>query len=173
MELINLTLHDNEFENKGYTNKRLIARAFVLNEENKISLLHIVGDDIFGHRDYYETSGGGVDDGEAIEEAIIRELDEEIGYRCEIIKYLGVINDEYNLINRLNENHYFLCKIVKKTKIHHVSFGDSLIIEICWLDIDEILQRYEAMNKTGIARLVRQREYVVAKKVKEILNGGI
>ncbi|UKI49431.1 MAG: complex I NDUFA12 subunit family protein [Clostridium sp.] len=48
-------------KNAGYTHTRLIARGFVLNKENKICLLHIIGEDEFGNRDYYESPGGGVE----------------------------------------------------------------------------------------------------------------
>jgi hydrolase, NUDIX family len=170
MNTLNLTLHDNEFPNNGYTHKRQVARAFVINDDNKIAILHIKGDDIFGHRDYYETSGGGVDEGEKKEEAVLRELDEEIGYKCEIVSYLGCVSDEYNLIKRQNENHFFLCKTISKTHIHHVSEGDSLIDKICWVDNDELLHLYESMTDTLIARLVAQREYPFAKLVCEILK---
>lgn len=168
--MINLKLKDNEYEYINNYKTRLIARAFVINENNEIAILHIVGDDIFDHRDYYETSGGGIEENESIEEAILRELDEEIGYKCEIIKYLGVVEDEYNLLHRNNVNHYFLCKTICKTNIHHVSFGDSLINEICWLNIDEIVSKYEQMNDTKIARLVKNREYPVALYLKEVLE---
>ncbi len=170
MEPINLTLHDTEYQNAGYTHTRLIARGFVLNEENKICLLHIVGDDDFGHRDYYESPGGGVENNEDLKTALLRELEEEIGFKCEIINYLGVVYDEYNLIKRKNVNNYFLCKIVKKTKPHHVSYGDSFIKEICFFDIDEALSKYENMNKNLVQKLVYNREYPILKKLKQILK---
>lgn len=170
MKNINLSLHDTEYEYVGYTHTRLIARGFVLNEENKICLLHILGDDDFGHRDYYETPGGGIENGEDLETALLRELDEEIGYECKIIDYLGVVYDEYNLIKRKNVNNYFLCKTIKKTKPHHVSYGDSFIKEICFFDIDEALNKYESMNKNLVQKLVYNREYPVLKKVKDILK---
>ena len=170
METLNFELHDNEFPSNGYTHNRLIARAFVLNDENKIAILHIKGDDMFGHRDYYETSGGGVDEGETREEAVLRELDEEIGYKCSIVRYLGCVKDEYNLINRRNENHYYICKTISKTHIHHVSEGDSLIERICWVTPNELLELYSNMQETPISRLVYNREYPFAKLVYNILN---
>lgn len=167
--LIEMHLHDTEYPNIGYDNVREISRAFVLNDEGYVSLLHISGDDIFGHRDYYESSGGGIDANETKEEAIIRELDEELGYNCAIIKYLGVVYDEYNLLRRKNINHYFLCKTVSKTHIHHVSFGDSMIETIHFLPIDEAIAKYEAMDGP-LARLVKERELPVLKFVKKILE---
>ncbi len=168
--MIKLKLKDNEYEYTYNDKTRLIARAFVINDNNDIAILHIVGDDDFGHRDYYETSGGGIEENESIQDAIVRELDEEIGYRCEIVNYLGIVEDEYNLLHRNNINHYFLCKTVCQTKIHHVSFGDSLINEICWLNIDEIISKYENMNDTKIARLVKNREYPIALYLKDVLE---
>ena len=46
MDILNFFLHDNEFPNNGYTHKRQVARAFVINEENEIAILHIKGDDM-------------------------------------------------------------------------------------------------------------------------------
>lgn len=173
MEELYFELHDNEFDNIGYTHKRIIARAFVINDENQIGILHIKGDDIFGHRDYYETSGGGVDEGETKEEAILRELDEEIGFKCAIISYLGCVNDEYNLIKRKNENHYFLCKTISKTKIHYVSEGDSLIESVCWYSPKDFLKIYDRMQDTPISRLVYNRELPFAKLVVSMLEKNI
>lgn len=74
------------------------------------------------------------------------------------------------MINRQNENRYFLCKTINKTHIHHVSEGDSLISEICWIKPLELLNLYPKMQDTPIARLVAKREYPFAKLVFDILK---
>ena len=38
-----------------------------------------------------------------------------------------------------------------------------------WLPIDDAIKAYEKMNDTPIARLVRNRELPILKKVKELL----
>ena len=62
------------------------------------------------------------------------------------MEYLGIVHAEYNLIKRKNENNYFLFKIKIKTKIHHVSYGDSMISEIKWFSINEVLNIYKDKN---------------------------
>ena len=39
-----------------------------------------------------------------------------------------------------------ICKIKIKTKIHHVSYGDSMISEIKWFSINEVLNIYKDKN---------------------------
>ena len=63
-----------------------------------------------------------------------------------------------------------LKKTINKTHIHHVSEGDSLISEICWIKPLELLNLYPKMQDTPIARLVAKREYPFAKLVFDILK---
>ena len=121
-------------------------------------MLKIKRDDEFGNASYIETSGGGVDMGEKIEEAVLRELDEELGVKVKIITKLGIVDDYYNEIKRHNINHYFLVKIVGYTKIHHVSAGDNLIDDIIHVDSSYIYNEYMNNRTTKIARLVYNRE---------------
>lgn len=53
--------------------------------------------------------GGGLEEGESPEDAILREIEEETGFRCEIVRKVG----EYTPINRLSRfTHLFECRIV-------------------------------------------------------------
>lgn len=90
-KIISKELHDDQYPCHGYTHQREIVRAFVYNEKNEFAIEHIFGEDIFGKRDYFETPGGGVEKGESLEDALIREIEEEIGCICEIKEYLGVV----------------------------------------------------------------------------------
>ena len=155
--MIELKLLDNEFENNGITHTRNIARAVVL-DGNKVMLLRVKRNDEFGKATYLETSGGGIDAGETPEVAVLREIDEELGKKVEIITKLGIIDDYYNKIGRHNINHYFLVKIVGDTKIHHVSKGDDLIDSILSLDIEDILAEYKKPREEKIKRIVYNRE---------------
>lgn len=59
------------------TELRLAARAIVLDSDNRILLVHWVNED--NDVDVWLTPGGGLDGGEAPEEALRRELREEAG----------------------------------------------------------------------------------------------
>jgi len=52
--------------------------------------------------------GGGVEKGESLSEAVIREVQEETGYLVRVLKYLG----EYRYRRTNHTNHLFLCQIV-------------------------------------------------------------
>ncbi|MBP5092374.1 MAG: NUDIX hydrolase [Bacilli bacterium] len=149
---------DTHYKYAGFTHKRVVARAFVLNEEGKIAIHRIFRDDMFGKEGYFETPGGGVDEGETPREAVVRECREELGVEIEPLEEVGVVDDAYNLIHRENENHYFLAKVVGKAEKHFVSDGDALIQETVWVPFEEALALYESMAETCVSGLVKQRE---------------
>ena len=106
---LKINLVDDQFPFNGVTHTRVVVRGIVLNDKGEIGLCHVNRNDKFGKCEYFETPGGGKEENESLEEGLIRELDEELGYRCEIITPIGVVLDFYNMIYRKNENHYYLC----------------------------------------------------------------
>ena len=171
--MINLHLNDNQYPNVGIKEVRNVSRAILVNEENKICILKIYGEDIFGLRDYYETPGGGVDENESFEEAVVREIDEEVGVKCHIEMFIGEIVDYYNLIKRKNINRYFLCRIDGQTKIHHESFGDSLISKIEFFTLEEAISVYQNMSNYGVSKLVKQRELPILLELKRMKDNKL
>ena len=171
MKVIN-RLIDDQYDKSTITHTRKIARAILLNEENKVCLLHVLGDDDFGHRDYYETPGGGVNENELIEEAVIREIKEETGYNSYIVQELGIVEDYYNLIHRHNINHYYLLKTTSYEKEELEEYEKGIIDSKIFVDIDTAISLYENMNKEKLEILVKNRELPILKMVKEILKGG-
>lgn len=65
--------------------ERQAARAIVIGHNNEIFLLNM------SNNGYHKLPGGGIDDGESIEDALDRELQEEIGCRATIIAEIGEI----------------------------------------------------------------------------------
>ncbi|MDD7735911.1 MAG: NUDIX hydrolase [Bacilli bacterium] len=171
--MINLYLNDDQYPNNGINHIRKVARGILFNDKNEICILKIYGEDIFGIRDYYETPGGGVDDNESFEEAVLRELDEEVGVKSHIIAFVGEIEDYYNLIFRKNINRYFICKIDEITRIHHVSEGDSMIKDLLFVPLEEAISLYEKMSDYGVSKLVKQRELPILKEVKRMIDKKI
>ena len=108
--MLKIEFKDEIYPFNGIDNIRYISRGFILDEENRLSILSVSRDDIFGKLSYIESSGGGIDEGENEDQAIIREIEEETGYKVSIIKKIGVITDYYNLINRKNIQYYYLLK---------------------------------------------------------------
>lgn len=165
-----LELEDHEWPFIGVSHTREIARAILLDENNKVCLEYIYDDDMFGHRDYYETPGGGMKPGEDYQTALNRECSEEVGYECEIIEHLGSVKDYYNLIQRENHNHYFLARRTKKTQIHQEPDEVRRVKGIIWVDIDEAIRLYENMQDELVGKLVKQRELPILKLAKIALQ---
>ncbi len=83
--MIYLSLQDKEFPYRGFATLRLTARGIVLDERGKVALHRIKRNDLFGDQEYFETPGGGVDEGETIEQALMRECREELGEEVKIL----------------------------------------------------------------------------------------
>jgi 8-oxo-dGTP pyrophosphatase MutT (NUDIX family) len=150
---------DDQYPNPGIDHVRLVSRAIVVTEEGLAAVHHLIRDDVFGKFDYYETPGGGVDNGESPEHAAIRECREEIGYLVRVEKPLGEVDDCYNLLHRKNRNLYFLCRRVGPfLGTQFKSKGDAFIQETLYLPIKDIIALYQAMPDTKLPLLVKRRE---------------
>lgn len=166
-----LNLIDNEWPLDYINHDRVIVRAIVIDKDGYYYFVRANRDDEFGKATLIETSGGGVEVGEDLNEAIKRELREELGANVDILCKIGVVNDYYNLIHRHNINNYFLCKIN--------SFGEkSLTIDeieqfhlsTLKLTYEEAMEEYQRRNNTKIGKLIFNREYPILLEAKKILD---
>ncbi len=165
-----LDLKDDQYPFTGVNHVRKVVRCILLDEFNNVCLEHVYDDDGFGPRDYYETPGGGVKEGESLQEALKREIEEEVGYHIEIISELGKVKDYYNLIERRNINYFFLAR--RKEKTHQALEEDEIkrIESIIWVDIDKAISLYSNMQNVLVGRLVKQRELPILKRAKIALQ---
>ncbi|MBR2993206.1 MAG: NUDIX hydrolase [Clostridiales bacterium] len=170
-EELYLELKDEEWPFEYTSHDRQIVRAVVFDDDKNFYFVRANRDDDFGASTLIETSGGGVEEGEDLLEAIHRELKEELGIESEIICKIGVVSDYYNLIHRHNINNYYLCKAV--------SFGDKHLtpeeiedfhLSTLKMTFDEAASEYEKRRESRLGRLVCNRELPVLKRAKEILE---
>lgn len=169
-------LIDNEYPNKGYDHVRQIVRCFVYNDNKEIALIYLLDDDIFGHRDLYETPGGGVKKGERLLTALKREIKEEIGADIDSIIPLGRIIDFYNIINRENDNHYYLAhlKNIDNKEIHREPYEISIFKGVEWIKYDKVIETYQKKMHEPLGRLVANREIIAFQEaLKYFTNGSI
>lgn len=161
---------DDQYMFQGVDHVRKIVRAILLDENNNVCLEYLLDDDGFGPRDYYETPGGGIKSGETNEEAIKREIEEEVGYKCEIITPLAEVHDYYNLIKRKNINYFYLVRRTEKVEQHLEEDEKIRISKIIWVPIDEAISLYESMQNVLVGRIVKQRELPILKLAKKSLQ---
>lgn len=111
---------------------RISVRAIILDENNDIAMLHSRA------LDYYTLPGGGVDEGESLSDAVIRECKEETGYTVEIIREVGrtqEIQKENQLINNAT---CFLVKVIgEKSEPNFMEdeIGEDFVIE--WMSVED------------------------------------
>ena len=169
MKKINEIIKDEYYKKTGNNSRlRIAVRALLENNEHKFAFIHIKGHDDFGNRDHLETPGGGVDQGEGLQEALIRELDEELGAQVKIINEVGYIDIEYNLLNRIDRENYFCCKLENLNhKSHLLDYEKTLFDKIIWLSYDELIDMLTNYPEVLVGKMIHKREKIVFEYAKE------
>ncbi len=85
---------------------RKSARVVLLNNEGKMATQYLK------NYSYHKLAGGGVDEGETIEEAAKREVKEEVGCDCEIGSLIGTTIEYRNKYNLLHLSYCYVAKII-------------------------------------------------------------
>ncbi len=170
-ELIELNLNDNEWKLDYIDHDRKIVRAIIFDEDKNYYFLRVSRNDDFGNTVTIETSGGGVEEGETLEQALKRELKEELGAEVEIICKLGIVSDYFNLIHRHNIINYFLCKLsaLGKTNMTEEEINNFDISPLK-LSYDDAITEYKRCKNSKIGRLIYNREYPILEYAGKILT---
>ena len=170
-EEIYLELRDEEWPFEYTDHDRMIVRAIVVDDKGYFYFVRADRDDDFGRAVVIETAGGGVEVGEDLNEAIKRELHEELGAEIEVICKIGVVSDYYNLIHRHNINNFYLCRALR--------FGDRMLtddeinyfhLSTLKLTYDEAINEYAKNRESMLGRIIANRELPILTRAKEILD---
>jgi 8-oxo-dGTP pyrophosphatase MutT (NUDIX family) len=126
---------------------RHAVRAIILNDD-KLLMAHLE------KTDEYKFPGGGKEEGETVDEALIREVREEVGY--DVTGVMGKIGEitEYDLAQEGGNNifkmisEYYLVEIENVQKGQKLeNYEKDLLFTPCWVDIRTAYQtNYEKIN---------------------------
>ena len=171
VEEIKIELQDTQWPMTYTDHDREIVRAIVVDDGGSYYFVRAVRDDDFGAATLIETSGGGVEHGESFDEAIRRELREELGAEVEILARIGVVSDYYNLIHRHNINHYYLCRVrAFGSRRLTQDEADKFHLSTMKLGYEEAVAEYERCACTRLGRLIANRELPVLKRARTLLE---
>lgn len=166
-----IELQDNQWPFEYTDHDRIIARAIVFDEEGYFYFVRADRDDDFGKAVLIETSGGGVESGEDLYTAILRELKEELGVTAQVVCKIGVVSDYYNLIHRHNVNNFFLCKVVSFGNTHLTDDEiECFHLSTLKLTYEQALAEYKLRSNTKLGALVAQRELPILQRAKVLLD---
>ena len=168
---LHLELRDEEWPFNGVTHDREIVRAIVFDDEGYFYFVRADRDDDFGRAVVIETAGGGVEKGENLEDAIRRELAEELGADVEIVTKIGTVSDYYNLIYRHNVNNYFLCRVISMGKPSLTEDeANKFHLTTLRLTYEDAIKEYEKSRDYMLGRIIGNREMPILIRAKEILE---
>jgi len=157
-----------EDESKKLRHRRAV-RGVVFDSENNVALLHAKNEG------YYSIPGGGVDNEETCEEAIVRECKEEVGCDVEIVTYIGTTLEYRKGNNLLNESWGYVVKIIRGKGLPFF-VGDESEAEknsiLIWVSITEAIKLLESLpiQSELYAQYCLDRDLTFLKKAAEGLS---
>lgn len=147
MKLI-ITLHDKDIfpkemlvqEPTVYSeNGKERVKGIILDKENRLALV--------GNSGYRLLPGGGVDDGETLEQAMKREAKEEIGCLITVGKEIGY-SDEYRTKRGVHHViHCFVGKVIGEKGIPETTQQDEIGLEVGWYYLNDAISLIEQQIK--------------------------
>lgn len=126
-----------EFEQLGSGYQlRKSARAIVLNDEGNMATQYL------NTYTYHKLPGGGVDKGETAEEALKREVLEEVGCECEILRPIGITIEYRNFQKLIHISYAFAAKVVGPIGTPTLEAGEiEEGQQTLWLDPEAVLEK--------------------------------
>jgi|JI10StandDraft_1071094.scaffolds.fasta_scaffold20093_5 8-oxo-dGTP pyrophosphatase MutT (NUDIX family) len=127
--------------------KRRAVRGIVFDTDNNIALLYVK------KQEYYGLPGGGVDDAETYEQAIVRECREEIGCDVEIIQYLGTTLEYRKADSVINESWGYIARTIGEKGLP-ILFGDEDEVEknsvVIWVPLQEAIRLMKSATEENL-----------------------
>lgn len=149
----------NEFETFGqHYELRKSARAILLNSHGEMATQWVKNDS------YHKLPGGGVKSGESLEDALQREIIEEVGCDCKIIKPVGVTIEYRNQYKLLQISYCFVAVVdgeIREPKLEPDEIAEGQ--ETLWMEPKLLLQKMSSdqpLKLKGHFILAREKAFV-------------
>lgn len=147
---------------------RTAARAALIDDNYRVALIDATT------RGYYKIPGGGIDEGELIEEALQREVIEEAGYTIKNIIPLGYTHETRHKYKQFNVSYAFIARADEYVGNNLMDDEKEDGFELKWFDnIDQAIQAIEQVDtsdKVYQAKFFTVREAAILRAAKKVLT---
>ena len=167
------TIRDSDFgmpEDKDESTfaERTASRAVLVDKDFRVALIDAT------NRGYYKLPGGGIDEGELIEEALHREVIEEAGYKITRIHPLGYVHETRHKYSQYNISYAFLARAGEYVGNNLMEDEVEDGFELKWFDnIDEAIKAVESIDTSGMvyqAHFFTVREAAILRAARKVLK---
>lgn len=146
--------------------KRQAVRGLVVTPDEKVLVM------TYGKYDFSVLPGGGLEEGETLEQACRREILEETGFQCRWISQLCQI-DDYRKNEQLLQIHYGFVAGVSESKLaqnlDEDEKSDKVYLEL--LTLEELDKRFSSKQPhTEQQKLLRQRDKLILQEALAYLD---
>ncbi len=142
---------DWEFQQDSYFVRRC-ARAVIVRSDKKVCIQEIKS------RGYWKLPGGGIDPGESAEEALRRELREEVGCEIDQIKEIGSVLEYRTQLRSMRVSFLYTCKLNEEmfpAKLTEREINEGL--ENHWMDPEDAVEKVMNQKMDYLGRFVQAR----------------
>lgn len=144
---------------------RKAARAVVIDKDNRIAILSVTKDD------YHKLPGGGFEGNEDVEQALIREVMEEVGANIEVSNEVGCIIEYRDEFKQLQISYCYVAKVVGD--LEPMNFTEEEIndgFELQWYTVEQAIEIMKKdQPKSYVGKFINTRDLVFLKEAYRIL----
>lgn len=150
---------------KNYSRIRETSRGVLINDKNELLLIYLP------NLKLYKLPGGEKSLSENIEDCFTRNVLEETGFTCGILRYIGRIIEYKNKYSQVQISHCFIGKAEKgRGLIKRKKENGQEKIRILWVDFREAIRKLEESSPLEYTpKFIRLRDLNILIKCKEYL----
>ncbi len=145
---------------------RIAARGIIRDSRGLYALMFLRK---FG---LYSLPGGGHEDGETLEETLMREMLEEVGCVCENIREVGIVEENRFCHDYTQINNYYAADAASVSTTNFTEEEKRRGTELQWHTFDELYRLIDAENDiaTDQRKYIRARDLAALEEYKKMMR---